>query len=160
MSEYIKYDECRDNFYNAILGILSTDSTNDRANQIIDLFDDLPTVDVRSIVGNETMITNKNEYKWTSVKDRLPDKEGSYFCVDIFNEHKIIDIYDFTKNLKKIVDGDYGTDYEFTYKNHNHAGFYDYNSETGCFYNVKVDYWLPIPEVPETRRSNRHECVS
>ena len=49
MDKYIEYFSCRDAFYNAILDILSGDSNNDRANQIIDLFDDLPTSDVQPV---------------------------------------------------------------------------------------------------------------
>ena len=49
MDKYIEYFSCRDAFYNAILDILSGDSNNDRANQIIDLFDDLPTADVQPV---------------------------------------------------------------------------------------------------------------
>lgn len=49
MHKYIEYFSCRDDFYNAILDILSGDSNNDRANQIIDLFDDLPTADVQPV---------------------------------------------------------------------------------------------------------------
>lgn len=49
MDKYIEYFSCRDDFYNAILDILSGDSNNDRANQIIDLFDDLPTADVQPV---------------------------------------------------------------------------------------------------------------
>lgn len=50
MPEYIDRDECRDKFYESVLCILSEDSTNDRANQIIDCFDDLPTADVQPVV--------------------------------------------------------------------------------------------------------------
>lgn len=53
MDKYIEYFSCRDGFYNAILDILSGDSNNDRANQIIDLFDDLPTADVQPVVHAE-----------------------------------------------------------------------------------------------------------
>lgn len=53
MNKYIEYFSCRDDFYNAILGILSGDSTNDRANQIIDLFDDLPSADVQPVAHAE-----------------------------------------------------------------------------------------------------------
>lgn len=49
MDKYIEYFSCRDDFYNDILDILSGDSNNDRANQIIDLFDDLPTADVQPV---------------------------------------------------------------------------------------------------------------
>ena len=47
--EYIDLYECRDDFYAAVLDILSEDSTNDRANQIIDAFDYLPTADVEPV---------------------------------------------------------------------------------------------------------------
>ena len=47
--EYINLYECRDDFYTTVLDILSEDSTNDRANQIIDAFDYLPVVDVAPV---------------------------------------------------------------------------------------------------------------
>ena len=47
--EYIDLYECRDDFYATVLDILSEDSTNDRANQIIDTFDYLPTADVAPV---------------------------------------------------------------------------------------------------------------
>ena len=49
MDEYIERKECRDNFYASVLSILSGDSTNDRANQIIDEFDTLPAADVEPV---------------------------------------------------------------------------------------------------------------
>ena len=48
--EYIDLYECRDDFYATVLDILSEDITNDRANQIIDAFDYLPTADVVPVV--------------------------------------------------------------------------------------------------------------
>ena len=53
MAEYIERDECRDNFYASVLSILSGDSTNDRANQIIDEFDTLPSADVEPVTHAE-----------------------------------------------------------------------------------------------------------
>ena len=47
--EYIDLYECRDDFYATVLDILSEDNTNDRANQIIDAFDYLPTADVAPV---------------------------------------------------------------------------------------------------------------
>ena len=47
--EYIDLYECRDDFYATVLDILSEDSTNDRANQIIDAFDYLPAADVAPV---------------------------------------------------------------------------------------------------------------
>ena len=53
MAEYIERDECRDNFYASVLSILSGDSTNDRANQIIDEFDTLPSAGVEPVTHAE-----------------------------------------------------------------------------------------------------------
>lgn len=53
MDKYIECFSCKDDLYNAILDILSGDSNNDRANQIIDLFDDLPTADVQPVAHAE-----------------------------------------------------------------------------------------------------------
>ena len=48
--KYIDLYKCREDFYNDILSILSDDITNDRANEIIDVFDSLPTADVQEVV--------------------------------------------------------------------------------------------------------------
>lgn len=47
---YVDTDEYRDEFYQDVLTILSADDTNDRANEIIDVFDNLPAADVAPIV--------------------------------------------------------------------------------------------------------------
>lgn len=60
MAEYIERDECRDNFYASVLSILSGDSTNDRANQIIDEFDTLPAADVEPVRRGKWL---ENEYR-------------------------------------------------------------------------------------------------
>lgn len=44
---YVDTGEYRDEFYQDVLTILSADDTNDRANEIIDIFDNLPAADVR-----------------------------------------------------------------------------------------------------------------
>ena len=63
MAEYIERDECRDNFYASVLSILSGDSTNDRANQIIDEFDTLPSADVEPVrCGHWICIGDIDEY--------------------------------------------------------------------------------------------------
>ena len=51
--EYIDLYECRDDFYATVLDILSEDSTNDRANQIIDAFDYLPAANVPPVRHGE-----------------------------------------------------------------------------------------------------------
>lgn len=48
--KYIDLYKCREAFYNDVLSILSDDTTNDRANEIIDVFDSLPAADVQEVV--------------------------------------------------------------------------------------------------------------
>lgn len=45
----VDLDACRDDFYAKVLDILSADFSNDRANQIIDEFDSLPTIEAEPI---------------------------------------------------------------------------------------------------------------
>lgn len=47
---YVDTGEYRDEFYQDVLTILSADDTNDRANEIIDVFDNLPAADVAPVV--------------------------------------------------------------------------------------------------------------
>lgn len=47
--EYIDAAACREDFMNAVYDICSDDDTNDRANQIIDVFDSLPAADVTEV---------------------------------------------------------------------------------------------------------------
>ena len=47
---YIDVYKCREAFYNDVLSILSDDTANDRANEIIDVFDNLPAADVQEVV--------------------------------------------------------------------------------------------------------------
>lgn len=42
---FVNVDEVREDFMQEVYRILDTDSTNDRANQIIDAFDNLPTIE-------------------------------------------------------------------------------------------------------------------
>ena len=48
--KYIDVYKYREDFYNDVLSILSDDATNDRANEIIDVFDSLPAADVQEVV--------------------------------------------------------------------------------------------------------------
>lgn len=49
-SPYINSDEVREDFMREVYRILDADPNNDRANQIIDLFDNLPTVEMKEPV--------------------------------------------------------------------------------------------------------------
>ena len=53
---YIDLYKCREDFYNNVLSILSDDTTNDRANEIIDIFDNLPAADVQEVKHGKNTI--------------------------------------------------------------------------------------------------------
>lgn len=48
-------DAYREKFMEIVYGILSSDETNDRANQIIDAFDDAPQVEVKELPVNDPL---------------------------------------------------------------------------------------------------------
>lgn len=48
-------DAYRDEFMEAVYNLLSGDTSNDRANQVIDLFDAAPAVEAESVLPNEPL---------------------------------------------------------------------------------------------------------
>lgn len=58
MIKCIDLDAYRDDFYAKVLDILSADFSNDRANQIIDEFDSLPTIEAEPIKYGKWLKTN------------------------------------------------------------------------------------------------------
>ena len=46
---FVNVDDVRDDFMSEVYRVLDTDTTNDRANQIIQAFDSLPTVTIKKI---------------------------------------------------------------------------------------------------------------
>lgn len=48
-------DAYREKFMEIVYGILSSDETNDRANQIIDAFDNIPQVEVKELPVNDPL---------------------------------------------------------------------------------------------------------
>lgn len=81
--------------------------------------------------------------EWISTKDKLPNENGKYLCIPCDYHNGIsnrVEIYRFAKNLKKID--------KYDFNGNEGAGFFDYDRDYG-FYEVKVAYWLPIPEIPK-----------
>lgn len=90
-NEYINLYRCRDDFYATILNILSEDSTNDRANQIIDAFDYLPTTDVVPVHHGYWICENLGfgayRYRCSECgniygQDQIEDFKHNKFCGD------------------------------------------------------------------------------
>ena len=79
--------------------------------------------------------------EWISVKDRLPEKDGSYLVViNYFGRHSSIDILYFGK------DGDTVDEYDL-------AGekdvWYFYDTEYGYVPTDSITHWMPLPQLPK-----------
>lgn len=80
--------------------------------------------------------------EWTSVKERLPDKNGLYLCCyDAGGGHWYITIRSFTNNLEEVSNHDF-------YKI-NRPGWYDFDFEYGYFERKNIEYWMKLPEPPK-----------
>ena len=82
--------------------------------------------------------------EWTSVKDRLPEKDGQYLCVCSafqYSSPYIITSW-FSENLYKV------DKYDF-FNRKGKSGFYEYDSEWGYFEHNNVTHWMPLPELPK-----------
>ena len=100
--EYIDLYECRDDFYATVLDILSEDSTNDRANQIIDAFDYLPTADVAPVKHGH----------WISLDDYFEDAQcsecGDALVIGDCSFNDFCECYKFCPNCGAKMDGGEG----------------------------------------------------
>lgn len=72
--EYIDKDAWRVEFMDNVYAILADDPTNDRANQIIDLYDDAPAAPVREVVPS----------RWDHYPERIPLPDGGYSFGDYY----------------------------------------------------------------------------
>ena len=80
---------------------------------------------------------------WISVKDKLPEQDGSYLVY--YNNEGICGIWidDFTINLSNI-DSDF--------EGENRSGWYEYiiDGNEGCYFEeiTSITHWMPLPEKP------------
>ena len=79
---FVNMDDVREDFVQEVYRVLDADSTNDRANQIIDAFDNLPTVAIEKQCEQKPAdITNKlkEEYQrgWDAAMQQLPKEVDS-----------------------------------------------------------------------------------
>lgn len=58
---FVNVDDVREDFVNEVYRVLDADSTNERANQIIDAFDNLPTVTIEKQSGQEPAWSEEDE---------------------------------------------------------------------------------------------------
>lgn len=75
---FVNVDDVREDFVNEVYRVLDADSTNDRANQIIDAFDNLPTVTIEK-QDEQSPIVDKVEPKF-NVGNIIRHKEQGFTC--------------------------------------------------------------------------------
>lgn len=83
--------------------------------------------------------TTKEEVYWIPTKERVPDKNGEYLTLSKKGNYYISS---WTSNLYKL------DKYDFPDKK-GKSGFYRYDSEYGYYEDTDVEYWMPLPKMPD-----------
>jgi hypothetical protein len=127
---FVNVDDVREDFVKEVYRVLDADSTNDRANQIIDAFDNLPTVTIKQDPCDNCKMTYSTCYSFpcdekkafeqgkTALEAINEEKVDNQFCVKTVNnvepKFKVGDIiinihykWDGRHRIKKIVDEKY-----------------------------------------------------
>lgn len=81
---------------------------------------------------------DKDVGKWISVKDRLPDEDGSYLVTECVGNIWFTSVARYTHKYN-------GLEVHLIDK----AIWYDFDSEYGDFEKVGITHWMPLPEPPE-----------
>ena len=83
--------------------------------------------------------------EWIPVKDRLPEKDGSYLVTsNYFGNNQCIDVLGFVK------DGETVDKYELAGQKY---VWYFYDSEYGYVSTHSVTHWMPMPQPPKGEKS-------
>ena len=90
--------------------------------------------------------TLKQQSKWISVSEKVPENNGTYLVTLKYFNHNSIDIMSYAENLSKID--------EFDFCGVNRAGWYDYDSECGYYEVDRVIAWMPLPSMYEEKEND------
>ena len=79
--------------------------------------------------------------EWISVKDRLPEEDGSYLVViNYFGNHQSINVRSFAKAGETVNEYDLAGEKNVWYR---------YDSEYGYISTDSVTHWMPLPNPPK-----------
>ena len=140
MADYIDREETRDEFTAQVYEILADDANNDRANQIIDVFDTLPAAEVMAsmwhIIKTRPMTEEERKEYDELVGGELTDDEAVIYCSPLpENGQEVLVCY-------KCGCFDIDT-------------FYD---DDGCYFENNGDMdgivaWMPLPPKPKKKET-------
>ena len=98
------------------------------------------------IANGVTFATDNNVGdKWISVRERLPEIDGSYL-VRINSRGKYYKVVGYCHNLTLVDSWDF--------EGCNRGGWFNYDSEVGYYEVAHVTHWMPIPQTLEEREMN------
>ena len=148
---FVNVDEVRDDFMQEVYRVLDADPTNDRANQIIDAFDYLPTITIQKPCDNVEPKFHEDEWvqidrghviKILEVEEEIPCyKILNYYGSESIRKISDIDSIAHLWTIKDAKDGDVlftsstASHETFVFKNINERGnvecYFAYDSEDG-----------------------------
>lgn len=83
--------------------------------------------------------------QWFNARTNPPTEEGKYLCITRFDEFKTVppfyNVYDYSLNLESVD--------EFDFNGEKRPGWYDYDGEWGYWEIERVNYWMPLPALPD-----------
>lgn len=103
-------DAYREKFMEIVYGILSSDKTNDRANQIIDAFDNAPQVEIKELPVNAPLTLEQlremdGEPVWISPVKENGKVFARWMLVSGYNPNKDIYLFAPSSNITQGYDG-------------------------------------------------------
>ena len=99
----------------------------------------------------------ENSMGWVLTKERLPEKDGEYFCItripqkDPNNDIICKNVYHFATKLKNAT----ATDWRYsgyTKKELNHSGFFSFTSDLDPYIIPNIEAWLDGVPTYEVKR--------
>lgn len=84
---FVNVDDVREDFIDEVYRVLNADSTNDRANQIVDAFDNLPTITIKQDPCEHCQMTQLNCYSFPC--DEKREFEQGKTALEAINEEKV-----------------------------------------------------------------------
>ncbi len=82
--------------------------------------------------------------EWISVKDRLPEKDGEYLCIDYFKlfKEQFHRVCYFANDLYEVDELVFADE-------KGKSGFYKDDRECGYYTLSSITHWMPLPELPK-----------